>query len=76
MIEGKAPLNRRLEEFQRFNKEEAFEELMENTGSDMSWDEMDELNYWISFKNITSGKMKANTEKKKIGCASAKTKKN
>jgi glycosyltransferase involved in cell wall biosynthesis len=43
------------------------EELMVNTGYNMSWEEMDERNFQLSVKNITSGKLKANIEKDHIG---------
>jgi len=38
-----------------------------NSSSDLSWQEMDERNYQISLKNITTGKLKANTDKGRIG---------
>ncbi len=40
---------------------------MTNVNSDLTWEEMKEKNFQKSFKNITSGKIKANTEKGYIG---------
>ena len=43
------------------------EEEIAFTDSKLSWDEMDKRNRQMSLKNITSGKLKANTEKEHIG---------
>jgi len=43
------------------------EEEIAFVDSKLSWDEMEARNRQLSFKNITSGKIKANTEKEHIG---------